>query len=36
MAEAKAWYESPLYQQALVHRLKGAEYRVFMVEGLAQ
>jgi uncharacterized protein (DUF1330 family) len=36
VAEAKAWYESPLYQEALTHRLKGAEYRVFIVEGLAQ
>jgi uncharacterized protein (DUF1330 family) len=35
VADARAWYESPLYQQALVHRLKGAEYRVFIVEGLA-
>ena len=35
VADARAWYESPLYQQALTHRLKGAEYRVFIVEGLA-
>lgn len=35
VADARAWYESPLYQQALPHRLKGAEYRVFIVEGLA-
>jgi uncharacterized protein (DUF1330 family) len=35
VAEAKAWYESPLYQDALQHRLKGAEYRVFIVEGIA-
>lgn len=34
MAEARAWYDSPLYQAALVHRLKGAEYRVFLVEGV--
>ena len=35
MADAKAAYDSPLYQKALKHRLKGAEYRVFIVEGLA-
>lgn len=36
VADARAWYESPLYQEALTHRLKGAEYRVFIVEGLTQ
>jgi uncharacterized protein (DUF1330 family) len=35
LAEAKAAYDSPLYQEALKHRLKGAEYRVFIVEGLS-
>jgi uncharacterized protein (DUF1330 family) len=35
LEEAKAAYDSPLYQEALKHRLKGAEYRVFIVEGLA-
>jgi uncharacterized protein (DUF1330 family) len=35
VADARAWYESPLYQEARIHRLKGAEYRVFIVEGLA-
>ena len=34
IADAKASYDSPLYQEALKHRLKGAEYRVFIVEGL--
>lgn len=34
LADAKASYESPLYQEALKHRLKGAEYRVFIVEGV--
>ena len=33
-AEAQAWYRSPAYQEALQHRLKGAEYRVLIVEGL--
>lgn len=35
LADAKASYASPLYQAALPHRLKGAEYRVFITEGLA-
>lgn len=35
MAEAQAWYDSPLYQEAVQHRFKGAEYRVFLVEGIA-
>ena len=34
VAAAKAAYDSPLYQEALKHRLKGAEYRVFIVEGI--
>ncbi|NBB16551.1 DUF1330 domain-containing protein [Caulobacter sp. SLTY] len=34
MEEAKAWYNSPAYQEALPHRLKGADYRVFLVQGL--
>ncbi|KEA09370.1 DUF1330 domain-containing protein [Rhizobium rhizogenes] len=33
--DAKAAYNSPLYQEALKHRLKGAVYRVFIVEGIA-
>jgi uncharacterized protein (DUF1330 family) len=33
-AEAQAWYRSPAYQEALQHRLKGAEYRVMIVEGV--
>jgi uncharacterized protein (DUF1330 family) len=35
MAEAKAWYDSPAYQQAKAHRLRGAEYQVIFVEGVA-
>ncbi|MDQ0466088.1 uncharacterized protein (DUF1330 family) [Caulobacter ginsengisoli] len=31
---ARAWYDSPAYQEALVHRLKGADYRVIIVEGV--
>ena len=31
---ARAWYESPEYQEALQYRLKGARYRVLIVEGI--
>ncbi len=34
MASARAWYDSPEYQAALPHRLKGAKYRAFIVDGL--
>lgn len=34
LAEAHGWYDSPAYQEALQHRLKGSDYRVFIVEGL--
>jgi uncharacterized protein (DUF1330 family) len=30
---AKTYYQSPGYQAALQHRLLGADYRVFIVEG---
>jgi len=33
-AAALAWYESPAYQEAKTHRLKAADYRVILVEGL--
>lgn len=33
MDAARAWYESPAYQEALQHRLKGAQYRLLLVEG---
>lgn len=33
-AEARRWYDSPIYQAAKEHRLKGAEYRVFIIEGV--
>jgi uncharacterized protein (DUF1330 family) len=32
--DAKAWYNSPHYQAALVHRKLGADYRAFIVQGL--
>jgi uncharacterized protein (DUF1330 family) len=31
--EARAWYESPQYQAALPHRLRGARSRLVIVEG---
>lgn len=31
---AKAWYEGPAYTAAREHRFKGADYRVFITEGL--
>ena len=34
MAAAKAWYDSPAYAAAKVHRFQGADYRVLLVEGL--
>lgn len=34
VAEARALYASPLYQEAVKHRLRGAEYRVFIIEGV--
>lgn len=35
LADARSWYDSPAYQAAKVHRLRGAEYRVILVEGVA-
>jgi uncharacterized protein (DUF1330 family) len=32
--DARAWYHSPQYQAALPHRLKGADYRVMIIQGL--
>jgi uncharacterized protein (DUF1330 family) len=34
IAEAQAWYDSPTYQEAIPHRMRGADYRVFIIEGL--
>ena len=33
-AEAEAWYDSPAYQDALRHRLKGGDYQTFIVDGM--
>lgn len=34
MAAAHAWYDSPAYRAARVHRHQGADFRVLMVEGV--
>ncbi|MBC7521076.1 MAG: DUF1330 domain-containing protein [Sandarakinorhabdus sp.] len=34
LAAAKAWYQSPAYQAAVKHRFAGADYRVFITEGV--
>ena len=34
MDDAKAWYNSPAYQEALKHRFKGANYRAILFEGV--
>jgi uncharacterized protein (DUF1330 family) len=34
LAAAKAWYQSPAYQEAVKHRFAGADYRVFITEGM--
>lgn len=34
IADAKAWYDSPAYQDAVKHRHAGSDYRVFIVEGV--
>lgn len=36
MEKAKAWYHSPEYQEALPYRLKAANFKAFIVEGLAK
>ncbi|WP_217597267.1 DUF1330 domain-containing protein [Cohnella sp. GbtcB17] len=33
---ARAWYDSPAYQDALKHRLNGGTYRGIIVEGVAK
>lgn len=34
--KAKAWYESPAYQEALAFRKDAADWRVIIVEGLPE
>ena len=31
---AKAWYDSPAYQEVHQHRFKGAKYQAILVEGV--
>jgi uncharacterized protein (DUF1330 family) len=31
---AKTWYDGPAYAEAREHRFKGADYRVFIIEGI--
>lgn len=33
MEAARAWYDSPEYQEALPHRLRGATGKIYLVEG---
>ena len=33
LEEAKSWYYSPVYQEALTHRRAGAKCHAFMVQG---
>ncbi|MNG40076.1 hypothetical protein D3C84_1285070 [compost metagenome] len=33
--EAKTWYYSPAYQDAVKHRLQGGTYRGIIVEGVS-
>ena len=33
-AEARAYFDSPAYQEAREHRFKGADYRAVIVEGV--
>ena len=32
--EAEAWYDGAAYQEAVVHRFRGAKYRTFILEGV--
>jgi uncharacterized protein (DUF1330 family) len=32
--DARAWYESPGYQAAVPHRLKAADYRAMIIQGM--
>ena len=31
---AQAWYDSPAYQDAVVHRFAGGDYQAFIIEGV--
>ncbi len=32
-AAARDWYESPAYQEARQHRLRGGHYRFYVIDG---
>ena len=32
--EAEAWYDGAAYQAAVVHRVRGAKYRTFILQGV--
>lgn len=34
MEEARAWYDSPAYQEARALRFQGGDYRVFITQGM--
>ena len=34
LEEARAWYDSPAYQEVAQHRFRGAVYRGLIVEGI--
>ena len=34
MDEARAWYDSPAYQEARRDRFQGGDYRVFITQGM--
>jgi uncharacterized protein (DUF1330 family) len=34
MAAARAWYDSPAYQDARTHRFAGGDFRVILADGL--
>lgn len=36
MDAAREWYNSDQYQQAMAHRHRGADYQVFLIEGVDQ
>ena len=31
---AEAWYDSPAYQDAIVHRFAGGDYQTFIIQGI--
>ncbi|WP_294570405.1 DUF1330 domain-containing protein [uncultured Arthrobacter sp.] len=36
MDAAREWYNSDRYQQAMIHRHRGADYQVFVIDGVDQ